>query len=40
VKPWLPADLVSAFKHARQAKAMFAAEPALEMISIQFKYDP
>ena len=34
------ADLHSAFKHVKTSQAMFAAEPAFEMISIQLKYDP
>jgi len=34
------ADLRAAFKHAKMSKAMFAAEPASEMISIQLKYGP
>jgi hypothetical protein len=36
------ADLRSAAKHAssRESQAMFAAEPTLEMMCIQLKYDP
>ena len=36
----LLADLGSAFKHAKESKAMFAAEPSLDMVSIQLKYEP
>ena len=34
------ADLCSALRHATESKMMFTSEPALEMISIQLKYDP
>ena len=36
----LPADLGSAFRHVWKSMVMFSAEPALEMISIQLKYEP
>ena len=39
-KQWLFADLSSALKHATESRMMFAAEPGLEMLSIQLKYEP
>ena len=36
----LPADLRSAFTHVRKSMVMFSAEPALEVVSIQLKYEP
>ena len=36
----LPADLLSAIRHQMSSQPMFAAEPGLELISLQGKYDP
>ena len=39
-RPAYPADLRSAFTHVRKSMVMYNAEPALEAVSIQLKYEP